>query len=162
RAGGSLYVNYTTGFAADNGIWRIGPNGQATRISAFPVGSLLNGLALDPQTGYLYVADSQEPVIWRVPLAGGAPVAWATGSAFAGTNNLGANGTKVHDGAVWVSNTDKGTLLRIPIDRDGGSGPIQTWSSDLPTIDDFAFTGHGDTAAIALDGDNKVVLLSGN
>ena len=160
RAGGSLYVNYTTGFAADDGIWRIGPNGQPTRISAFPVSSLLNGLALDPRTGYLYAADSLASVIRRVPLAGGTPVAWATGSALARTNNLGANGIKVHDGAVWVSNTDNGTLLRIPIDRDGGAGPIQTWASGLPTIDDFAFTGHGDTVAIALDEDNKVVLLS--
>jgi hypothetical protein len=50
------------------------------------------------------------------------------------TNNLGANGIKVHDGAVWVSNTDNGTwipqligsLVHIPVRqrRSGVSGVL--------------------------------------
>jgi hypothetical protein len=59
----------------------------------------------------------------------------------------GANGIKVHNGAVWVSNTAQGTLVSIPVDQDGTAGAITTKATDLTAIDDFAFTGSGDLVA---------------
>ena len=62
--------------------------------------------------------------------------------------SFGANGVKVHNGAVWVSNSQQGLLLRIPIGRHGVAGPMQT-KANVAGIDDFVFTGSGDTALAA-------------
>ncbi|MCX2183192.1 hypothetical protein KV205_22050 [Streptomyces sp. SKN60] len=160
---GTLYVGYATGDAATNGIWRIAPgSGAAERIVALPVDALPNGMALDEECDELYVADSSRGVVWRVPVNGGEPVVWASGTALEPTAELpfGANGLKLHDGAVWVSNSARGTLLRIPIGTgpDREAGPVETRASGL-TLDDFAFTGHGDTVLAARILDDKLELI---
>ncbi|GAA5008465.1 hypothetical protein GCM10025734_50650 [Kitasatospora paranensis] len=70
-----------------------------------------------------------------------------------------------HD-AVWVSNTDRGTLLRIPIgggdrghDQDA-AGPIVIRATGLAGIDDFAFPGSDDTVLAALDGPGQVARIT--
>jgi len=118
-------------------------------------------MALDDRHGYLYVADSLLSVVWRVSIADGSVVAWAAGPQLSPGGGLGANGLKLHDGAVWVSNTQAGTLLRIPMQANGSAGPIQTVASGLPGIDDFAFTGPGTRASIlaAINRFSTVVLI---
>lgn len=59
------------------------------------------------------------------------------------TGYPGANGVKVHRGAVWLSDLDQGTRLRIPTISHGRVGRIQTTARGLVGIDDFAFTGEG-------------------
>jgi hypothetical protein len=158
---GNLYVALCTSSPDLQGIWQVRPNGSASRIAALPAGGIPNGLALDDRHGFLYVADSLLSVIWRVSIINGSVVAWAGGPQLAPNGGLGANGLKLHDGAVWVSNTQLGTLLRIPIRRDGSAGPIETVASDLPGIDDFAFTGPGDSSSIlaAINSFSTAVLI---
>jgi len=76
---------------------------------------------------------------------------WAQGADFqphaGAVSTLGANGVKVHDGEVWVSNTAQGTLMSIPVNKDGTAGTITTKATGLTAIDDFAFTGSGDVVA---------------
>src|SRR5215471_2002587 len=158
---GSLYVALCTGSPDLQGIWRISPNGSARRIAALPPGGIPNGMALDDRHGYLYVADSLLSVIWRVSIPGGSVVTWAAGPQLAPDGGLGANGLKLHDSAIWVSNTQAGTLLRIPIRANGSPGPIQTAATGLPGIDDFAFTGPGTNAPIlaAINRLSTVVLI---
>jgi len=119
------------------------------------------GMALDDRDGFIYVADSLLSVIWRVSIADGAVSAWARGPQLAPDGGLGANGLKLHGGAVWVSNTQLGTLLRIPIRPDGSAGPIQTIATGLAGIDDFAFTGAGHSAPVlaAINRFSTVVLI---
>ncbi|MFF9852700.1 hypothetical protein [Streptomyces litmocidini] len=158
---GTLYVGYATG-TAENGIWRIAPDGGAPeQIAQLPADAFPNGLALDERCGTLYTADSARGVVWRVPLDGDAPAVWATGAALRPTAALpfGANGLKIHDGAVWVSNTARGTLLRVPFAEDRTAGPIETRATGLEGVDDFAFTGHGDTVLAALNTPNKLELV---
>ena len=145
---GNLYVALCTGSPGLQGVWRVSPHGSASRIAALPADGIPNGMALDGRHGYLYVADSLLSVVWRVSIANGSVVAWAAGPQLAPNGGLGANGLKLHDGAVWVSNTQLGTLLRIPIRPDGSAGPIQTAASGLAGIDDFAFTGPGHRASV--------------
>ncbi|MER7518983.1 hypothetical protein [Streptomyces sp. NPDC126499] len=158
---GTLYVTYATG-REETGIWRI-PAGGGTpeQIGFFPAGAMPNGLAFDEECGTLYTADSALGRVWSLPVTGGSPTAWATGPALEATDALpfGANGLKVHDGAVWVSNTARGTLLRIPVKPDGSAGPIETRASGLDFIDDFAFTRHGDTVLAALIESNRLELV---
>ncbi|MFE7169638.1 hypothetical protein [Streptomyces sp. NPDC057616] len=161
---GTLYVDYATG-TGKTGVWRIGPDGGTPRqIAQLPATAIPNGLALDERHGVLYAADSAQGAVWRIPQAGGTPAVWAkdpaldpvpvTGAGF------GANGIKVHGGAVWVTNSDQGTLLRIPVRGNGGAGAVETRATGLAAIDDFTFADpHGDTVLAALIGDNEVVAV---
>ncbi|MFB0619583.1 hypothetical protein [Streptomyces sp. AGS-58] len=154
---GTLYFLYATGSSDLTGVWRLRAGGTPHRIAALPAGSLPNGLAVDESGHHLYVADSVLGTVWRVPVTGGTPTRWSTGPELAAAAFLGANGIKTHKGAVWVSNLDKGTVLRIPVTRQGTAGAIQTRATGLTNIDDFAFTGSGDTLLAAINADNKIV-----
>jgi hypothetical protein len=157
---GTLYVGYATGTADLTGIWRVTPAGSASRIVPLPADGLPNGLALDERAGQLYVADSVLGTVWRAPLCGGAPVAWASDPALRPAGFLGANGIKVHAGAVWVSNTDQGTVLRIPVRRDGSPGAVASAVTGLTGPDDFAFAGRADDLLVALDAANEVAYVA--
>jgi hypothetical protein len=159
---GTLYVNYATG-TGRTGVWRI-PAGGGTpeQIAQLPADGLPNGLALDEKHGVLYVADSALGTVWRVPRSGGTPTAWATGTALTGLpsgTGFGVNGIKVHKDAVWVTNTDRGTLLRIPVGADGSAGAAQTRATGLTGADDFVFPGHSDLVLAALNPSNEVALV---
>ena len=162
RAGdGTLYVNLSTGTAKDTGVWRIRPGAAPARIAALPPSSFANGLALDQAAGQLYVADSANQVIWRIPLRTGVATVWARGSALRSVQGVpapGVNGIKVRDGAVWATNTARGTLLRIPITRDQTAGGIQVITTGLPGIDDFSFASR-DTILAAINITSQVALI---
>ncbi|SEG87380.1 hypothetical protein SAMN05216223_11886 [Actinacidiphila yanglinensis] len=154
---GTLYVLYATGTADLTGLWRLRPGHAPQRIAALPATGLPNGLALDPRGNQLYITDSALGTVWTVPTSGGTPTPWSTGSALAPTVLLGVNGAKVHDGALWVTNLDRGTLLRIPILPGNRAGAPQVTASGMVGIDDFTFTGRGDQVLAALNGPDQVV-----
>jgi hypothetical protein len=156
---GTLYFLYATGSADLTGVWRLRPGGAPHRIAALPAAALPNGLALDREEHRLYIADSVLGTVWRVPVTGGTPTRWSSAPELAADGFLGANGIKTHDGAVWVSNLDKGTVVRIPVTRHGRAGRVETRAEDLANIDDFAFTGRGDTLLAAINADNEVALV---
>ena len=158
---GALYVNLSTGTAKDTGVWRIRPGAAPARIAALPPSSFANGLALDQAAGQLYVADSANQVIWRIPLRTGVATVWARGSALRSVQGVpapGVNGIKVRDGAVWATNTARGTLLRIPITRDHAAGHAQVITTGLSGIDDFSFASR-DTILAAINFSSKVALI---
>ncbi|GKQ34103.1 SMP-30/gluconolactonase/LRE family protein [Streptomyces sp. A012304] len=156
---GTLYFVYATGSSDLTGLWRLRPGGIPQRVAALPADGLPNGLALDRSRRHLYVADSVLGTVWRIPAGGGTATRWSTAPELAAAGFLGANGIKVHDDAVWVSNLDQGTVLRIPVTRRGTAGPVQTRATGLKDIDDFAFTGRGDTLLAAINADNEVALV---
>ncbi len=159
---GTLYFGYATGTADLTGIWKLIPGGTAHRITALPATGLPNGLALDTRTGTLYVADSIVGAIYSVPVTGGPAKIWSTATELATTGFLGVNGLKIRGGAVWATNLDKGTVLRIPITRHARAGTVETTATGLAGIDDFAFTGEGDTLLAAIDTKNTVELVKRN
>jgi sugar lactone lactonase YvrE len=148
---GTLYVNYNDGVLSS--IWRIRPNGGLpSQFAALPNVAYLNGLAIDESGSTLYVTDSTNGAVWKISLhpgMAGAVTPWAQGAQLqrVGTAPFGANGIKVHNGAVWVSNTAQGTLMSIPVKEDGTAGTITTKATGLTAIDDFAFTVSGDVVA---------------
>ncbi|MFH9399553.1 SMP-30/gluconolactonase/LRE family protein [Streptomyces sp. NPDC017638] len=157
---GTLYVNYATGTRA-TGVWRLSPGAAPARIAALPPDGFPNGLALDERRGVLYAADSVRGTVWRVPAAGGPATTWARRTELrpSRAGSFGANGIEVHRGAVWVSNTDRGTLVRLPVRENGSAGAPETLARGLAGIDGFAFPGAGRTALAALNGGNQVVLV---
>lgn len=159
---GTLYFAYATGTADLTGVWSLRPGGTPKRIAPMPANTLPNGLALDQRTRTLYVADSTGSV-WRVPTTGTTTATvWSSDPALAPAGFLGANGLKFHDGAVWVTNMDHGTILRIPLRANGKAGSPQVTATGLTAIDDFAFTGRGNEIIAALHAANKVALVKPN
>jgi hypothetical protein len=148
--GGDLYVAVSTGTAA-TGLYRVRPGAAPVRVAALPPSGFQNGVARDPATGDLFVADSFGSTVWRV--SRGRVTAWATGDLLAPVSGFGANGIKVHAGAVWVSNLDRGTLVRFPLT----GGPGRVVATGLGPVDDFAF--HGTTVVAAINQENRVVTV---
>jgi hypothetical protein len=159
---GTLYIGYATGHDDSTGIWRVRPCAAPERVVALGGESFPNGMALDPRMRQIYFADSTLGDVWRFSARGGAtaPVKWASGAKLdpTGLLGLGVNGLKIHKNAVWVSNADQGTLLRIPIGRKGTAGAVETKLTG-PNIDDFTFIGHSDSIVAALDPANEVALI---
>jgi hypothetical protein len=58
-----------------------------------------------------------------------------------------------------VTNLDKGTVLRIPIDHRQRAGRLQTQATGLAGIDDFEFTGRGNEIVATIDSASTVVLI---
>lgn len=158
-ADGTVYVLYATGTSDLTGLWRLRPGQEPRRIAALPANGLPNGLALDERSRRLYITDSVLGTVWTVPTTGGTPTAWSTAPELASTGFLGANGAKLHNGALWVSNLDRGTLLRIPVRPGNRAGAPQVKASGLVGIDDFAFTGRGNEVLAALNAPNQVVRI---
>jgi len=160
RAGdGAIYVIDCTG-NADTGVWRLLDGSAPAQIAQLPANSFPNDMALDNQAGDLYIADSLLGVVWKVPTRGGNPSAWATGPALRRTSFFGANGIAVHDHAVWVSNTDQGTIAEIAIRADGSAGPIRPVVTGLAGgVDNFTVLGRDNTILAALDKSSQVVLI---
>ncbi|GHE06220.1 hypothetical protein [Streptomyces alanosinicus] len=162
---GTLYVGYATG-TRKTGIWRLVPGEAPEQITELPPTGFPDGLALDEHGGVLYAADSVLGTIWRIPQQGGPATAWAKGAALdplpEPARGFGANGIKVRRDAVWVSNTDRGALLRVPVRADGTAGPIETRATGLDGIDDFAFPGTGTTVLAATSTTDALLLVRPN
>jgi sugar lactone lactonase YvrE len=156
-ADGTLFVLYSAGDADLTGLWRLRAGEEPRRVAALPPDSLPNGLALDRRTDRFYVADSALGRVWTIPASGGQPQIWSAAPELAPNGFAGANGLKVHDGAVWVSNLDAGTILRIPVGVSGQAGAPQVVAQGLGGVDDFAFTGRGNELLATLNAPNRVV-----
>jgi hypothetical protein len=160
---GTIYYNVVSPDPSRSGVWRLAPYGAAQRITAMPAGQFLNGLTLDSSNRTLYVADSVASTIWTIPASGGEAKPWLVGPALAPSpsgTGIGANGIEYHNGAVWFSNTDQGTLLRVPITASGAPGPTHLIAGNLTGIDDFTFlSNRSDVAFAALNFQNTLAVV---
>ncbi|MFI6543029.1 SMP-30/gluconolactonase/LRE family protein [Streptomyces prunicolor] len=158
---GTVYYSvWAPGNAARNGVYKLLADGAPQRIAALPADAGPNGLAVDPAGRTLYIADSLKGIIWSVPAAGGPATPWLTDAALAPVPTealpIGANGLRFHNGALWISNFNKGTLLRVPVTGTGTAGPIHLVTGGLPNIDDLSFlTPRSDVAFAAQNGSSS-------
>jgi sugar lactone lactonase YvrE len=125
-ARGNVYSAAASFDPATQGVYRVTPDGTATRLPGTGAIAFPNGLAFD-QRGNLYVSDSSGAV-WRIPRGGEAevwsddPLLVGDGSAGAGVP-IGANGITFRSpNEIVVGNTDLATLVSIPILSDGSAG----------------------------------------
>jgi sugar lactone lactonase YvrE len=145
---GVLYVADNSHEAATHGIWEVvdRPGGATARLLApLPPEGQPNGVATDA-AGNVFVGDSLLGVVWRITPAGRVQ-RWSDDALLAPSTvfGIGANGVLVHDGALYVANTDLGTIVRIPIRPDGTAGHAARWAADplLVGADDIAFDARG-------------------
>ena len=143
---GELYVAMATG--PESGVYRLDRKGNAELIPGSDGMVYPNGFAFDDR-GNLYVTESYSGLpgnygqggVWRIPPGGEADV-WVrhpllTG---AGAAPVGANGIGYYHGDLFVTNTNKGTIVRIPVAKDGGAGEPEVWKQIGPVPESLPVT----------------------
>src|SRR5918996_6005214 len=86
-ARGTLYAAAATFDPATQGVYRITPDGSATRLPGTGGIAFANGLAFD-QRGNLYVTDSSAGAVWQIPRRGSAEL-WIQDPLLEGTGVFG-------------------------------------------------------------------------
>ena len=143
-AKGDLYVAMAAGL--NKGVYRMDRKGNIELLPGSDQIFFANGLAFDDR-GTLYVAESLSmdlpPVygpggIWRIPRGGQAELCLRDD--LLGASDLsplpvplpapiGANGIAYYHGNLYVTNTAKGTVLRITLGPDGSVGEPELWTT---------------------------------
>jgi hypothetical protein len=155
---GSVFFLYAAGGGGLTGIWRKAPAAtEPELIVPMPADTMPNALLIDPVGERFLVTDSTGGRVWEAPLAGGEPSVWSADPALVPAGFFGANGMKLHAGAVWVGNYDLGTIVRIPVETSGAAGPAAVHATGLAGIDDFDFTGRGEEILAALNDSSELV-----
>jgi sugar lactone lactonase YvrE len=157
---GAVYFLYSAGQGGLTGIWQVRPSGAPRLVVPLPADTFPNALVIDSRRNRFLVTDSAGGRIWQAPLGGGEASVWSADPALVPDGFFGANGMKIHDGAVWAGNSDRGTLVRVPVASDGGSGLAQVRATRLEGIDDFDFTGRGDEVLAAVNQSSELVRVS--
>ncbi len=169
-ADGDLYVAMAAGSA--RGVWRMDRDGQIELLEGSDQIFFANGLAFD-DAGTLYVTESVSMTafvlgkpagpgsIWRIPRFGHAEL-WMRDDLLRGTGALGqpvwlgANGIAYYHRNLYVTNTEKGTVIQIPIENDGSAGVPDSWPlQDVAESPLFH-------AALPVMGDGLVLDVHGN
>ncbi len=147
-AQGNVYMARTMAAAPYNGVYRVDAAGHITLIPGTQNIVYADGLAFD-QRGNLYITEvcsfgpggdmSGQGGIWRVSRGGTAEV-WLRHDLLTGTVptlfpfRVGANGIAFYLGSLYVVNTDKALVVRIPVLPDGSPGQPEVWAQavDVP------------------------------
>jgi sugar lactone lactonase YvrE len=161
---GDLFVTAVTFNPADSGVYEIPPGGTPSRLPGSEQIGLANGLAFDDR-GSLYVTDSLQGAVWRLSPEGAErlvqdPLLEGDGSFGVGVP-IGANGIAFLHGSLYVTNTELGRVVRIPLSPSGAAGALQLVAEGLQFIgsDGCQFDVHGNLY-IALNAQNKLVRLA--
>jgi len=135
-----------------HGVFRVGPDGDAALLPGTEQIIGADALAFDQQ-GTLYITEifsgvfSGDPStsvfeqggIWRIPKVGTAELSLrdelltGLGPTFF-PYPVGANGIGFYHGALYVNNTDKALVVRVPVRPDGSPGQPEVWKQleDVP------------------------------
>ncbi len=176
-ATGNVYVGVAAGGAPPNapapGIWKFPPTGGAGSLFS-PAGAVTPAMAfangLDFIGTDLFVADS-EGRIYKINAAGTAAV-WSSDPLLAADKaacggmvplSIGANGI-VHDtNNVYVTNTNFGRLIKIPIAMDGSAGTPVVIKEDCAALvgaDGLVIDPTNGTFIVALNVQNSLVRVT--
>jgi len=163
------------------GVYRITPDGKTVKLPGTEQVAGLNALAFNTE-GTLYVTEScsgdlaggnfEQGGIWRIPKGGTAEL-WLRDELLTGLAPtvmpfpVGANGIGFYNGDLYVANTDKGLVVRVPVLLNGEPGPAEVWK----TVEDVrestmyqspAFPVMLDGLTIDADGNVYVAVISRN
>ncbi len=162
-APGNVYATFAFN-PETQGVYRINKSGDAERLPGTEKILWANALAFDDR-GSLYITDSWSGSIWKITPRGSAEV-WLQHELLEGLNEIpgfppvGANGIAYYHGSLYVANTEKGLLVRVPIMKGGtpGSPEVVVEGFELYGLDGIALDVHGNIyGALVLQ--NKLVKI---
>jgi sugar lactone lactonase YvrE len=142
---GVLYVDPMGRNDPDSAWWHI----DGTEAMSMP-----NAIAFDGSGEHMYVTDSAAGAVWHLQRYGfvgyAEPELWISHPLLEGTGDLpfpfpvGANGIAVRDRTVYVANTERSTVVAIPILSGGAAGEPFVYA-ELPGVaaDGIAFDADG-------------------
>lgn len=140
-------------------LYKFQSDGTRTLVTDIVGAQSLNGVtSFSP--GVVLVADDGAATVWQVNVNSGTARAWLSGGLLEPHNDflpIGPNGVKLFGGAVYITNTGAGTIIRVPILPDGAAGMPSVYASGLP-LDDFAFGADG-SLFLATQVENSVIRL---
>lgn len=179
---------YLARVGPDAGVYVVDRDGDAVLLPGTEQINYADGLALD-QRGNLYITDlvsldSQGCTgvygpggIYRFPKGGTEAELWLRHELLTGYcvgllgYPAGANGIQFYSGDLYVINTDKGNIVRIPVRPDGSPGEPTVWATLKPVpdsplpfpvmADGFAFDVHGN-AYVAVVSIGAIVRIHAN
>jgi len=142
---------YMTSHGAAPALWRIDPGvpglarGRGTRVARLPSGAWPNGLDQGPD-GLLYTPDSALGVVWRIDPASGRLERVLADERLRARPFIalapGANGLRFKGREMFVTVSDRTTVLRYELRSDGRFGEPSQVASGIPG-DDFAIGEDG-------------------
>jgi sugar lactone lactonase YvrE len=159
---GNLYAAHASGNPATGGVYRLNTDGMLERFAGTEQMVFPNSLAFGKR-GNLYVTDSATGTIWRITRSGYA-APWLQHELLAGLGAIpgyppiGANGIVYRQRMLYVANTEKGLILRIPVGVDGSPGEPEILTDD-PAVygpDGLALDVFGDIYAVLVFQDKLV------
>ncbi len=152
---GAIYAALMSGFppptppnAETHGVWETAPDGAAQRLATLTVDTFPNDVAIG-DTGQLFVSDSFLGKIYRVSLQGDVeewlanPLLLGDPATDAWVGPVGANGLALVGSDLFVNNTTRASIVRIPLEPDGSPGTAEVafedpllWGADGLAADD--------------------------
>jgi sugar lactone lactonase YvrE len=160
---GDVWVAVISWLPDSHGVWRIRRNGSAEL--AVPMSPdeapVPNGLAFDPH-GNLYISETFLGTIWKAA-PGGMATPWIQHDLLLPPADgvLGANGIAYWRGAFYVANTDRGTVVRVPLRPDGSPGDPLVIAEGLNGPDDVTVDAFGNLYVITAYGGQLVRVRRG-
>jgi sugar lactone lactonase YvrE len=126
-----------------NGVWKVEPDGRASRFAAMPLGTIPNFILIE-DNGDLLITDTSEPgAVWRAKANTGAASVWVETDLLAPFP--GANGMARYGNNVFVLNYGRGRIVTIPILPNGSAGTPSLFLEDerLVSADGITFDVRG-------------------
>jgi sugar lactone lactonase YvrE len=164
-APGNVYFGHSSFNPDTHGVYRVTRSGDVKRLPGTEAIGLPNALAFDKR-GNLYVTDSSLGAIWRIRRRGSVEL-WLQHVLLEGLGEIpdyppiGANGIAYRHRNLYVANTEKGLMVRIPILKSGAAGDpeIIAEGPHLYGLDGIALDVHG-TIYAALVLQSKLVRIN--
>ncbi len=131
-----------------NGVWHVDTQGNPVLEFPMPTAgcadSIPNGLAYD-KAGNLYVTESTHGGVWLLG-ANGAEL-WFEDDLLKprpeSLNQVGVDGIAYRNHSLWVNNLDTGTVVEVPIRRNGLPGQARLFAEGLGHPDGHQFDVQG-------------------
>ncbi len=145
---------------ATHGIWRVRRDGSAERVVPLPTDTFPNAIAFRGRR--MYVTDSFGGAVWRI--GRGHARIWAQDDVLLGDTTtdfpIGANGLAFFGRDLYVSNSQKGRIVRIPVQPGGRAGTpvLLVEDEEILGADGIAFDVRGNLY-VAVNEQDKLVRM---
>lgn len=154
-AAGVLYVIDASAEAPTHGVWKVMADGSTQLFASLDPTGFPNAMAFDAD-GNLLVTDSTLGQIYRITPSGAVSI-WVKDALLYPIGGVGANGIEFDHGNAYVANTDRATIVLIPV-VNGQPRKPRVWvqSPALLGADGVAFDEHSNLY-VAVDRQNTIV-----
>ena len=150
---GVVFAALDSGEDATRGVWRVEGGQEPVRLAGSENMVFPNALTFDA-AGNLYATDSELGQIWKFAGDSAPTQPWADSDLLRpleedpfGDPVPGANGIAFYEDQLYVANTEKGLLVRFPINENGTAGAAELVAGGDPrliSLDGIAADINGD------------------